>query len=112
MYYLQKTIEVSFAHQLTLPYPSQCTRLHGHNAVITIYCKSQELNGEGMVTDFQHIKRLVKEKLDHQNLSETLPFQPTAENISRWLCMQIPCCYKVSLQESEGNIAIYERDDV
>ena len=112
MYYLQKTIEVSFAHQLSLPYPSQCTRLHGHNAVITIYCKSPELNAEGMVVDFQHIRELVREKLDHRNLSETLPFQPTAENICRWLFMQIPCCYRVSLQETQGNTATYERDDL
>lgn len=112
MFYLQKTIEVSFAHQLSLPYPSQCTNLHGHNGIITIYCKTKELNNEGMVIDFQQIKKIVKESLDHKNLNETLPFQPTAENIARWLCMQIPCCYKVSLQESEGNIAIYERDDI
>jgi 6-pyruvoyltetrahydropterin/6-carboxytetrahydropterin synthase len=36
---------------------------------------------------------------------------PTAENIARWVSEQIPHCYKVSVQESEGNIAIYEKDD-
>lgn len=112
MYYIEKHIEVSFAHQLDLPYESRCTTLHGHNAMITIFCKSEKLNAEGMVVDFQHVKRIVKKNMDHCNLSETLPFQPTAENIAYWLCTQIPCCYKVVVQESEGNIAIYEKDEL
>ena len=35
-----------------------------------------------------------------------------AENIARWVCKQIPQCYKVEVQESEGNIVIYEKDTV
>ena len=65
-----------------------------------------------MVVDFTQIKQTVKEKLDHQNLNEVLPFNPTAENIARWVCKQIPQCYKVEVQESEGNIVIYEKDPV
>ncbi len=43
-----------------------------------------------------------------------LPYRskPTAENIARWVCKQIPQCYKVEVQESEGNIVIYEKDPV
>lgn len=63
-----------------------------------------------MVVDFTRIKEVVMEKLDHQNLNEVLPFNPTAENIARWVCKQIPQCYKVEVQESEGNIVIYEKD--
>lgn len=63
-----------------------------------------------MVTDFQLIKKLIHEKLDHKNLNEILPFNPTAENIARWVCDQIPFCFRVEVQESEGNIAIYEKD--
>lgn len=63
-----------------------------------------------MVVDFTRIKEVVTEKLDHQNLNEVLPFNPTAENIARWVCKQIPQCYKVEVQESEGNIVIYEKD--
>lgn len=65
-----------------------------------------------MVVDFTRIKEVVTEKLDHQNLNEVLPFNPTAENIARWVCKQIPQCYKVEVQESEGNIVIYEKDAV
>lgn len=70
------------------------------------------LNADGMVVDFTRIKEVVMEKLDHQNLNEVLPFNPTAENIARWVCKQIPQCYKVEVQESEGNIVIYEKDTV
>jgi 6-pyruvoyltetrahydropterin/6-carboxytetrahydropterin synthase len=34
------------------------------------------------------------------------------QNIARWVCKQIPQCYKVEVQESEGNIVIYEKDPV
>ena len=78
--------------------------------MITVYCRSKELNADGMVADFSHIKKAVKSRLDHQNLNDILPFNPTAENIARWVCEQIPSCFKVEVKESEGNTAIYEED--
>ena len=33
------------------------------------------------------------------------------EKIAKWICDQIPECYKVSVQESEGNTATYTTDD-
>jgi 6-pyruvoyltetrahydropterin/6-carboxytetrahydropterin synthase len=62
-----------------------------------------------MVVDFSEVKRRVKKVLDHQDLNEVLPFNPTAENIARWIADRIPFCYRVSVQESEGNKAIYEK---
>lgn len=78
--------------------------------IITVYCRAKELNADGMVVDFSHIKQAVKEKLDHRNINKVLPFNPTAENMARWICNQIPACFKVEVQESESNIAIYEED--
>ena len=111
MYYVKKTIEISAAHQLQLEYESKCNNLHGHNWVITIYCKSKELDHNGMVVDFTYIKKLVKRQLDHKLLNEVLPCQPTAENIARWLTEQIPNCYRADVQESEGNMASSEVDE-
>lgn len=111
MYYIKKTFEISASHSLTLSYESKCTRLHGHNWIVTVYCRSRELNADGMIVDFTEVKRKVKKVLDHQNLNEILPFNPTAENIARWITEQIPQCYKAKVQESEGNIAIFEVDD-
>ena len=64
-----------------------------------------------MVCDFSKIKNDIHGKLDHQNLNDVLPFNPTAENIAKWICDQIPECYKVTIQESEGNTATYIKDE-
>lgn len=110
MFTVIKRIEISASHSLKLSYESKCENLHGHNWIITVYCRSKELNQDGMVIDFSHIKNLIKSKLDHQNLNDVLPFNTTAENIAKWICIQIPTCFKVEVQESESNIAIYEKD--
>ena len=110
MYYLKKTLEISGAHSLVLDYPSKCTAVHGHNWTITIYCRARELDRNGMIVDFSDIKRLVADPLDHRVLNDVLPCNPTAENLARWYCEQVPHCYRVDVQESSGNIATYELD--
>ena len=107
MYYIKKTLEISACHKLNLSYESKCRNMHGHNWVITVYCKAAELNADGMVFDFTHIKELLKEKMDHRNLNEVLPFNPTAENIARWIVDTVDCCYRADVQESENNVASY-----
>ena len=112
MYYVQKEIEISAAHQLKLPYKSKCEVSHGHNWIIIIYMKADELDENGMVMDFTYIKKKIKERLDHQDLNKILPFNPTAENIAKWIADELgPKCYMVSVKESQGNIAIYEVDE-
>lgn len=114
MYYVSKRLEIAGAHNLSLNYQSKCSNLHGHNWIITVYCKSEKLNENGMVTDFAHIKKELVDKFDHQYLNKIEPFNiinPTAENMAKYIVDTIPNCYKASVQESEGNIAIYERND-
>lgn len=111
MYYVSKRMEIAGAHYLKLDYPSKCKNLHGHNWVVTVYCKAKELNQNGMIEDFTHIKKDIHDRLDHMVLNDVIDFNPTAENIAKWICEQIPTCYKVSVQESEGNIAVYEEED-
>lgn len=115
MYYIQKSMEISASHRLALNYPSKCQNLHGHNWHVRVHCKSRTLNENGMVEDFTLIKKAIQDKLDHKNLNEIFDFNPTAENMAKWMCEQIPTAYKVSIQESDGNIAVYikegERDE-
>lgn len=111
MYYITKRFEIAAAHKLKLSYASKCENLHGHNWIVTVHCKAKELNADGMIVDFSHIKKAIKSKLDHQVLNEVLgDLNPTAENLAYWICQQIDTCYKVTVQESEGNTATYEED--
>lgn len=110
MYYIKKTFEISAAHRLSLSYPSKCERLHGHNWVITVECRSRQLNADGMVVDFTHVKERVMSLLDHAVINDVLDCNPTAENIARWICDRVEHCFRVTVQESEGNVAAYEKE--
>jgi 6-pyruvoyltetrahydropterin/6-carboxytetrahydropterin synthase len=110
MYYTRKTIEISAGHSLNLNYESKCRQLHGHNWIITIYCRSEKLDENGMVVDFSALKNQIKDKLDHQNLNEVFDCNPTAENIAKWIVDNVTNCYRADVQESQENTASYERD--
>lgn len=115
MYYVSKRMEIAGAHRLQLDYGSKCSNLHGHNWIVMVHCKSKKLNRNGMVVDFKHIKNMIQDRFDHKVLNEVTPFNeinPTAENMAYFIYSMLAeyGCYKVEVQESEGNVAIYEVD--
>lgn len=116
MYYVSKRMEVAGSHHLDLPYESKCSNLHGHNWIITVHCKSEKLTDYGMIVDFALVKKEIHGVLDHSNINDVLDnrINPTAENMAKWICdkvselCEVGYCYKVEVQESEGNVAVYE----
>lgn len=119
-YSISKRMVIAGAHQLNLDYGSKCSNVHGHNWIITVFCRANKLNRNGMIIDFTHIKTIIHDKLDHHYLNDVLPgINPTAENIAEWVLTEMNKkfselnsfdesdgeCYKVTVQESEGNIA-------
>ena len=111
MYKVKKRLEIAGAHRLSLNYESKCSNIHGHNWIVEIYMQSKELDSNGMVMDFTHIKKEINDMLDHRYINDVVQVNPTAENIAKWICDRLGSkCYKVTVQESEGNVAEYERD--
>ena len=112
MYEVKKRFEISAAHYLSLDYESKCTNLHGHNWIVDVYLRSENLNQNGMVMDFTHIKKKIQQKFDHKVINEVVDFNPTAENLAKYICDELaPFCYRVDVQESEDNIASYYKTE-
>lgn len=117
MFKISKEFYFSAAHSLFgLPDDHPCSRLHGHNYVVTVHLKSDELNPQGFVRDYTELK-IVKDyidnNLDHRNLNDILaPLNSSAENIAKMLYdvfkSDIPELYAVEVSETPKTSAIYE----
>ena len=61
-----------------------------------------------MIVDFDHISKKLLEKFDHKVLNEVIDFNPTAENLAKYICeFFAPHCYRVDVTECEGNVASF-----
>ena len=85
---ISKDFHFCAAHKLLeLPPTHPCSRLHGHNYVLTIYLKG-EPDDIGFVTDYRDlepIKKYVDDVLDHRYLNEVFNFNTTVENMSKYI---------------------------
>ena len=99
------------AHKLRLDHASPCQNVHGHRWDVVIEIVSNRLDKCGMVCDFKVIKGFVNE-LDHKMLNEVVDFNPTAENISKYLHdkikREVVGEVKVTIFESPGASITYE----
>jgi 6-pyruvoyltetrahydropterin/6-carboxytetrahydropterin synthase len=87
MYTIKKEFAFSASHTLDcLPETHPCSRVHGHNYVITVELASQKLNDVGFVVDYRaldDIKEFINGTFDHQHLNDFLMYNPTAENMAK-----------------------------
>lgn len=112
MYKLKKKYKFCAAHSLkdTKSLVSKkCLNYHGHLWQVQIEIEAEELVDD-MIIDFGVIKKII-DKLDHQDLNKILDFNPTAENISKYLYEKmekelyrigIDHNLKVTIEESPG----------
>jgi len=75
---IAKTFEFCYGHRVwtqelntefSLDSKCACRHLHGHQGSVTIYLSGNELNLQGMITDFKHLnwmKKLIDDILDHK----------------------------------------------
>lgn len=118
MYKISKQFAFSASHILEgLPADHPCTRLHGHNYVITVHLKSLDLNEIGFVKDYRQldaVKEYIDNTLDHRHLNDVFSFNPTAENVAKYLYdlfkKDIEELYAVEVSETPKTSAIYEAD--
>lgn len=89
MYTISKEFHFSASHKLeNLPALHPCSELHGHNYVVIVELQSTKLDEIGFVIDYKKldlIKQFIDKQLDHKHLNDVLEFNPTAENIARYL---------------------------
>ena len=108
---LMRQISFCAGHRL-LGHEGKCANLHGHNYVAEIYVSGAEFDSLGRVVDFAVINRLFKgwidENWDHgmiifnedtealnalsavtPNRVFPLPYNPTAENMARYLLTEV-----------------------
>src|SRR5690554_5350619 len=115
MYKISKEFSFSAAHSLHgLPDDHPCSRLHGHNYVVTVHLRSKTLNRQGFVRDYNElhiVKAYIDAKLDHRNLNDILtPLNSSAENLARMLYdhfkPQLPELYAMEVSETPKTSAI------
>jgi 6-pyruvoyltetrahydropterin/6-carboxytetrahydropterin synthase len=118
MYRISKEFHFSASHQLNgLPDTHPCSRLHGHNYVVTFHFQSKKLNKTGFVIDYrelQEIKSMIDAHYDHRHLNDVFSSNPTAENIARFMFElfkpHFSQLYKVEVSETPKTRASYEQE--
>lgn len=84
-----KTFDFEAGHRLPgLPPDHKCSHQHGHSYTVEVVLTAAGLEAPGFVTDFGALapfKEFISAELDHRNLHEILPFEPTSELLARFL---------------------------
>lgn len=89
MYTISKEFHFSASHRLVhLPETHPCFRLHGHNYIVELVLRAEQLDSTGFVVDYRALEpfnRIIDDELDHRHLNDVLPGVTSAECLARWL---------------------------
>lgn len=122
MYEVFKEMSFSGAHHLR-NYHGKCEEVHGHNWLVRVYARADELDAQGMVVDFTELKKAMKEvlsALDHRDVNTVPPFDtmnPSAENLARFIFDGVSekindkkvTISRVMVWETDESCAVYTR---
>lgn len=116
MYKIRKEFHFSASHELCgLPEDHPCSRIHGHNYIVTVELCGKALNEVGFIVDYRalaDIKTWIDLTLDHQHLNDILQYNPTAENMAKdfyeYFNMIHPEVCAVEVSETPKTSARYE----
>jgi len=120
MYKIAVLSHFSAAHRLRYLH-GKCEELHGHNWKVEVSVSARQLNKEGIVIDFQLLKKKVEKilkSLDHTFLNDLAYFskrEPSSENIAKYIFDRLKAELKghsavlkeVTAWESETSSATY-----
>ena len=116
MFSISKDFAFSASHQLDgLPEDHPCSRLHGHNYVVRLTLKAEEVNAVGFIYDYRELdpfKKWIDDTVDHRDLNEVMKGlgidgNPTAERMARWFravameLLDLPRDIRLSVSVSE-----------
>ena len=86
---MELSVDFNFSSAHRLPYyDGPCFRLHGHNYQLRVTLTGRPSPKDGMIRDFDEIRKKVWElvlvQCDHHNLNDFMD-NPTAENLIVWM---------------------------
>ena len=116
MYTISKQFDFSASHNLyNLPEHHPCTKIHGHNYILTVYLSSEVLNNSGFVVDYHSlkpIKKWIDKNLDHENLNDVFDFSPTVELMCKFIYdkfkVDFPSLRAIEMSETPKTNCRYE----
>lgn len=131
-YEVHISVHFCYGHRLQ-HYDGPCRHLHGHNARAELTLAGAQLDANGMLCDFRHVKRRAREwidaHLDHRMVLQAgdplvaplqaqgepivvLPDPPSAEHLARLICDGLRAAglpvHRVQLWEGPEASAVYQ----
>ena len=73
MYTITKIFEFEASHKLNLTYDSPCQNMHGHSYKVHVTISGDDLDENGMITDFSNLKPIKEWVMKHWDHATIIP---------------------------------------